>query len=241
MPSEAETSTAVEEERAFLLRSIVDLDAEYAAGDLDEADYRTLRDDYVARAAALLRSVSTSAHPPDTSAHRRGGAWRRVAIVAAVLAAAVGAGVAVATTAGERVGDAQATGSLPEASTDRIARAQLLVRQGEILEAIKVYDDLLADDPENPVALAERGWLISRVDASLVDRGLQSIDAALEVDPAFAEAHFFRGMILLQHKNDAAGAAAAFESALAADPPADVRSAIEAALEQARSRASATP
>lgn len=44
-----------DEEREFLLRSLRDLDAEFAAGDIDEADYHTLRDDYTARAAALLR------------------------------------------------------------------------------------------------------------------------------------------------------------------------------------------
>jgi tetratricopeptide (TPR) repeat protein len=34
-----------------------DLDEELAAGDLDEADYRTLRDSYLARAAAALRQL----------------------------------------------------------------------------------------------------------------------------------------------------------------------------------------
>ncbi len=51
---------ALEAERDFLLRSIADLDAEEAAGDLDHADHDTLRDDYVARAAAVLRALE---HP----------------------------------------------------------------------------------------------------------------------------------------------------------------------------------
>jgi tetratricopeptide (TPR) repeat protein len=98
---------------------------------------------------------------------------------------------------------------------------------------VKVYDELLDDDPENPVALAERGWLISRVDPSLVDSGLASIEKAIELDPRYAEAHFYRGMILLQSKNDAAAAAQAFETALASDPPPDLKSFLEDALQRA--------
>lgn len=221
-----------EEERDFLLRSIEDLDREYAAGDIAEADYRALRDDYTARAAAALRAMDT---PPPARvaapASRRG--WRPLAWVLGVLLVALGAGWFVASSAGERVAGDTATGSVPEASTDRIARAQRLVRDGEVLEAIKVYDDLLADDPENPVALAERGWLLSRVDQSLVDRGLEGIDKALGIEPAYAEAHFYRGMILLQAKNDPAGAAAAFRAALESDPPPDLRAYLEDVLRRA--------
>ena len=39
------------------LRSIADLDAEHAAGDLDDADYATLKDDYTRRAAAVIRGI----------------------------------------------------------------------------------------------------------------------------------------------------------------------------------------
>lgn len=221
-----------EEQRDFLLRSITDLDREYAAGDIAEADYRALRDDYTARAAAVLRA--TDAPPPAQPARassRHG--WRPLAWVLGVLLVAVGAGWFVASSAGERVAGDTATGSVPEASTDRIARAQRLVRDGEVLEAIKVYDDLLADDPENPVALAERGWLLSRVDQSLVDRGLEGIDQALALDPAYAEAHFYRGMILLQAKNDRAGAAAAFRAALDSGPPPDLRAYLDDAVQRA--------
>src|SRR4051794_18690615 len=42
---------ALEEQRDFLLGSLRDLDAEHDAGDVDEADYLALKDDYTARAA----------------------------------------------------------------------------------------------------------------------------------------------------------------------------------------------
>ena len=47
----------LEEERSFLLRSLRDLDAERAAGDVDEHDYVTLRDGYTKRAADVMREI----------------------------------------------------------------------------------------------------------------------------------------------------------------------------------------
>ena len=48
---------ALEEERDFLLRSLRDLDAEHDAGDIDDVDYETLRDDYTVRTAVVLRAL----------------------------------------------------------------------------------------------------------------------------------------------------------------------------------------
>ena len=48
---------ALEEQRDFLLRSLRDLETEFAAGDVDDHDYRTLKDDYTVRAAAVLRAI----------------------------------------------------------------------------------------------------------------------------------------------------------------------------------------
>ena len=47
----------LEEERDFLLRSLDDLEAERTAGELDEDDYRNLKDGYTARAAEVLRAL----------------------------------------------------------------------------------------------------------------------------------------------------------------------------------------
>ena len=47
----------LEEERRFLLRSLADLEREHDAGDIDDADYATLRDGYTVRAAAVLREI----------------------------------------------------------------------------------------------------------------------------------------------------------------------------------------
>lgn len=262
-------SASLEHERDELLRRLRDLETEHASGDLDDTDYRNLRDDYTARAAAVLRRLerdeapstapgdsgddvpAAGALPAGGGGGRRGrtrvvgdprGRTRRTRVVAAVALVALaagGTGYALAGSSGERTATDEATGSLPEGSVDRITRAQLLVSDGKVLEAIRVYDDLLEDDPENPVALAQRGWLLSRVDPKLVDSGLASIERAIEVDPQYPEAHFFRGMILWRAKSQPAVAAESFQRAIDAGPPADVRATLEEVKAQATADAAA--
>lgn len=260
---------ALQAEREELLARLRALDEEYAAGDLDETDYRNLRDDYTARAAAVLRRLrgepdeldegDVAPHDDDLSgmkvpmAVRRrrdapeatvgGRRQGRVRVVAGLLVLALvagGAGYALAGSAKERTATDEATGSLPEGSVDRITRAQMLVSDGKVLEAVRVYDDLLKDDPENPVALAQKGWLLSNVDPSLVDSGLASIDRAIAIEPDYPEAHFFRGMILWRGKGEPAMAAESFQRAIDARPPPEVLATIEQVKAQALADAAAT-
>ncbi|HET9444402.1 MAG TPA: tetratricopeptide repeat protein [Acidimicrobiales bacterium] len=252
----------LEEERDFLLASLRDLEAERAAGDIADDDYRRLRDTYTARAAAVLRALDGEAEAPGHDGATTGttgsgsgtgaagprsaapspGARRRlrtVAVAGAVLAGAGLAGWGVAASSGDRSSVDEATGSLPENSVDRITRAQLLVSEGRIMEAIRLYDALLDDDPGNPVALAQRGWLISRVSPELVDTGLENIDQAIAADPAYPEAHFFRGMILWRSKGDPAAGAAEIQKAIDAGTPASARSQLEQLRDEALAAAAA--
>src|SRR3954466_14643980 len=48
----------LEDEREFLLRSLDDLDNELVAGNIDPDTYRVLHDDYTARAAAVIQSIT---------------------------------------------------------------------------------------------------------------------------------------------------------------------------------------
>lgn len=71
--SEAE----LEEQREFLLRSLDDLEAERAAGDVDDRDYGALRDGYTARAAAVLRALDARGHGAGVGAAAGNGAAAR--------------------------------------------------------------------------------------------------------------------------------------------------------------------
>ena len=53
----------LEERRRFLLDSLRDLEREREAGDIEEADYLSLRDDYTARAAAVLEEIERHQEP----------------------------------------------------------------------------------------------------------------------------------------------------------------------------------
>jgi len=89
---------SLESERDFLLRSIADLDKERAAGNLEDERYQSLKDDYTARAAAVLRSIEEGRDarpaPPPVPRKRNlvtGGAVLAFVLIAALfLAAAAG-------------------------------------------------------------------------------------------------------------------------------------------------------
>ena len=177
------------QEREFLLRSLTDLELEHAAGDLDDDDFNTLRDDYTARAAAALRRT-TSTPEPSRPAGPRGSWGRRLAVWAGVGALAIGGGVVVARSAGERLPGGSLTGTvrnvsgsavtLPEGCPSDITAPQppnvrptnarqrdidALIAKGQqnlganLLEALKAFDGAVAIDPDNVVGLTYGGWV----------------------------------------------------------------------------------
>ncbi len=69
----------LEEERRYLLRSLKDLEREREAGDVDEDDYRTLKDGYTVRAASVLRQIDDGRRalgPPPKNQNRRLLQWQ---------------------------------------------------------------------------------------------------------------------------------------------------------------------
>lgn len=210
------------EEREFLVRSLEDLDRELAAGDLDPVDATTLRADYERRLVHLDE-------PPPPPRPRRPG--RVVVGVAVVVVLALGAGVAIAQTFGSRTPGESATGSIRESSVDRLQRAAALQDRGDYVEALKVYDRVIGDDPENAEALAERGFLLLKLvtlggPSEFLADGQRFIERALAIEPGNPRWLVYRAM---GHR--AAGepekASAAIDEALANDPPPDLKALIE--------------
>jgi tetratricopeptide (TPR) repeat protein len=221
-------------EREFLTRSIADLDAERAAGDLASDDFDDLRDAYVARAAVVARALEDDA--PPAAPVRTGNARRNAFVVVACLAIAGLAGAALAAAVGSRSPGAPATGSLPTTNSDRLARAEALVQQGKVLDALKAYDAIIKSDPKNAAALAERGWVTHSV-PGFEPKGLEYIDRAIAADPSYAEAHFFRGMIVWKDNKDPAAAVAEFRLFLANSPSGGEADTVKAMLRQAAAEA----
>ncbi len=230
----APSMNELEEERDFLLRSLTDLETERSAGDLDDADYVALRDGYTARAAAVLRELDdpTAGTPARGPAPHPPGRRRVRSLAGAgfAVAVAVGAGALMAGSSGQRLPGDPGSGSITATGPSAdLQRARLLVQEGRTLDAIKVYDSVLAVDPDQPEALTYRGWFVflagrraetPELVAELTGRGLAAIDRAIVADPTYPDPHFFRGLVMLEDRGDPAAAVAEMRAFLASGPPA---------------------
>ena len=218
------------EERDFFLRSLRDLEAERAVGDLDDVDYVALKDDYTVRAAMVLRAIDALDHPASAdlgdedadSDENEGDAtestkpvatrprrprWQVAAVVGMLVAAAVVAGWAVARASGTRapgeVISGQAVGD--EAVAQLLAEAQQAVNKKDPVTALKDYQKILQDEPNNAEALSDEAWLLAQTQQSnLMTEGLTLLAQAETASPTYAPAHLYRGVILLDEGNAAA-------------------------------------
>lgn len=191
---------ALEEQRDFLLRSLDDLDAEHAAGELEDADHRTLRDDYTARAAAIIRAIE--AHSVPAARPRRSS--RRFLLGAAVAAVfAVVAGFALAGASGQRAPGEVITGGVDSPRARVLECQQIGADLTRLLESIRCFDEVLAADPGNAEAMAYRGWYLvlawrtsggAPEAEELRDGGIAFLDQAIATDPALADARALRAV-----------------------------------------------
>ena len=108
---------------------------------------------------------------------------------------------------------------------DALIAAEALANRGDLLEAVQFLDWVLESRPDDPDALAGRGWLLARSgDPELVVLGVDYLDAALDADPANPRSLVYRAFARWQ-QGDSAGARAdlaAFD-ALQFRPPELVR------------------
>jgi tetratricopeptide (TPR) repeat protein len=214
----------LEDERSFLLRSLDDLDREHEAGDIDDADYTTLRDGYTARAATVLRAIESqqAALPP-----KRPRNWRRIGLWSAgLLVVAVLAGVLVAWASGDRLPGDSSSGDIAESVTSKLAEARAL-QASDLKGAIQRYDEVLKVEPDNAEALTYRGWLVTLVGTQanatdLIQSGEQSLQRAMQVAPSYADPFCFEAIVRFRVGNDPAAAATAVNQCLALNPPQQV-------------------
>lgn len=216
MTDETSHRDALESEREFLLASIADLDAEHDAGDLDDADYQTLRDGYVARTAAILRQLDDT--EPDVGAdsvpERRTVGWKRRAVSffgASVVA--VVAGLMLAQAAGYRSPSDAGSGGIRQSTASRLAEADTLGAEGRWDEAVALYDDVLDDDPANVEALTYKGW-VNNTQFGDVDTATDLLAEAVAADPTYPDARVFSALLARSRGDyaDALDNLAAFDS-----------------------------
>lgn len=185
----ADGTDSRDDELRFVLASLDDLEAEYAAGDLDDADYRSLKADYTTRAARLIRADDAAEPPPagDRSWMRTAG-W-----VVLVMAVAAVAGMLIADFSGSR-GTGTVTGDIRETVRQRKFEAsQLLGTDPD--RALEIYDEVLEDEPSDAEALAYRGWL-TRLDGDPA-AAQTYVEDAVRSDPTYPDARVFAAVIAL--------------------------------------------
>ena len=214
---------ALERERDFLLRSLDDLDAERAAGDLDTSDHAALADDYTRRLAEVARSIDeerTAFDQVDTKLDTR----QRVFTVIGIVVLAVLAGVLLGQASGFRSPDDSVTGDIRQSSAGLLAEADTLTREQRWPEAIEVYDEVLDVAPGNVEALTYRGWLTARLGDD--ETALLDLSEAVAVDPTYPDARVFSAIVLDNQLRftEAAAELAAFDSV---DPPEDMLMLVE--------------
>jgi cytochrome c-type biogenesis protein CcmH len=243
----ASSKDQLEGERDFLLKSLDDLEAERAAGGIDEESYQALHDDYTARAAATIRALrdGVDARPagPEVSWRRRG------AVIAGIAAFAIAAGLTLAYALGARLpgqtasGNAQTTSGTvssatrrerleaavkanPDDVSSRLLLARYLESANDISGALEQYDAVIGIDPNSSEAQAQSGRLLylaagqapAADAASLVAKAAQRLDRSIELDPEYADARFFRAIVRANEFADFAGAQADLQRYLLAAP-----------------------
>ena len=184
---------ALEDQRDFLLRSLDDLEREREADDVDEHDYETLKDDYTARAARTIRAIGS--HQARLAAAQQPRSWRRtLAVGAGVAAFALLAGVLVAQASGRREAGDALTGEIRQSTRELFVEAQGLAQQQRYDEAIEVFDEILATQPDHAEALAYRGW--AQYWSGDASGAIETLTAALEADPEYPDTFALLAVIL---------------------------------------------
>ncbi|MFM8945096.1 MAG: hypothetical protein ACKOJC_00075 [Actinomycetota bacterium] len=228
------------EERDFLLSSLDDLERERAAGDVDEADYVSLRDSYVARAASIIRMLDGDAAvaQPSSPKNPRRRSTRIAVWTALVLVVAAGAGVLVARQAGERLPGQGMTGGGNDGSVSSLLVEARSTGMANTARALELYSQVLAVEPDNVEALTYFGWFTvlsatsdqTSEDSVVRERfqsGLLLIRQAAVTDPTYPDAHCFLGISFYRFLQDAEAAQPEVQACLESNPPAEVKSLVE--------------
>ncbi len=214
---------------AFVRRSLADLDAERAAGDLAEDDYVDLRARYDARLAALTDEVAEGRQALPTVKPRR--LSRSLARIGLVGAVAVGAGLFVARSAGLRLPSEGVTGGNVRDTNQLLVEARSALgtdRPG----ALKRFRQVLETQPDNAEARTYAAW-ITRLDtrdavtagtldaakARLTFEGVDTeFDQAAASQPALADPHCFQAVLRFRDLEDPIRSRQAYEACLSTNP-----------------------
>lgn len=252
------TVEVLEAQRAFYLRSIDDLQAEHADGDLSDDRYRALLDSYTVEAATVLRALERARASPSAAETARGRrprrpTWPAIGITAMLVLGGGGAlltrsltdrqpGGTITGNAQSQTPDlaalAQAARARPDDSLAQLAYGQALLQANRLVDALETFDAAARLEPTNAAAKAYAGWIVFL--GGLTDEAIPRLEAAVATDPAYPDAHFFLGMALLRGRNDQRRGTAELQEYLRLAPPGPDRDRVGALLQEIANAPAAT-
>ncbi len=85
----------------------------------------------------------------------------------------------------------------------QLDQARILVGDGNATQAIQLYGEVLTEDPRQPVALAEWGWLDWRAasaarEQTVAAEGASALEEAVKVDPKLFVSQYYLGVVLYE-------------------------------------------
>ena len=215
--------------------------AEVEAATADLAARDLAAHDLAARDLAAHRQAGTADDPevsvgrldgvPPASRARRLRRWlgsRRARLGIGIAAAAcfvAAATLLAASRAGVRLPGESATGSVTLSSAQQeretLDRAAVLGSEGQVAEAVQLYNQVLQRDPNQPDALAYGGWLVRLAGLSsknriVLARGDASVARAAKIAPGYPDGHALLGVILYEDFGRPGAASVQFRAALSA-------------------------
>jgi hypothetical protein len=229
-------SDELRDEQRFLLNSLRDLEREREAGDIDDADYETLRDGYVSRTAAITRELEGTAkrQPMRVTPMRK-----RIVAIAAVLLLAVGSGISVAQFSGQRLPGESATGGIEQSTAVLLSTARQL-NFVDPSKAIELYSQVMKLEPDNVEALTYRSWLLALtarnatgdVKQLALITAVTDLTKAQEIEPEYPDAHCFLGIVYFRFLEQASLAKKQLDVCSKMNPPASVSSFVNAIVNE---------
>ena len=223
----------LEEQKHFLLRSLRDLESEFKFGDIDDSDYESLRLDYVARTAEIIKQIE-GVESLSTETQVAHSSRRALITLLVVLLVASGAGWFVSQQSGQRLSGQTFTGGIEDSTASLLstARATNFV---DPQAAIELYSQVLRLDPDNVEALTYRAWMLALIARSAGDEVKQlafrsashDLERAIALDPSYPDPHCFLGIIRFRLAGDALGAKEELTICESQNPPAEVKSFVD--------------
>ncbi len=234
-----ENLASLEEQRIFLLNSIRELDDELAVGDLDQDDYQSLRSDYVARTAEVIKRIKSpqtiAVSQTNRDAAQLSRLRRNLLTLLIVIVVAIGSGWLVAQQSGQRLSGQSLTGGIEDSTASLLSRARA-TNFVDPKAAIDLYSQVLGVDPDNVEALTYRAWLLALIARGAGDEikklaflsASSDLERAITIDTKYPDAHCFLGIVRFRLGGDAVGAREQLTICASQNPPAEVKSFVDA-------------